>query len=434
MSSTTEPTPHRAPPLARVFGAAAPIVAGVLNGHTPESALSRLDDALRPAVMDCVFATLRDFGRGDFFLSHLLAKPLKEKGLPQIRALLLLAINRLERRPDDAHITVDQAVVAVTTMSDGRYKSLINAVLRNFLRQHAALTEAAQANDCAHWRHPDWWIARVRHDHPDDWTRILDAGNTHPPMSLRANNRRITSADLAKMLDAAGIAYFPPAEAAANTPPGALTLTHALPVARLPGFAQGDCSVQDAGAQHAARLLDVREGMRVLDACAAPGGKTAHILEQHNVTLLALDADATRAQRIQTNLERLGLVAQIAVADVRGQKRWWDGRLFDRILADVPCSASGVVRRHADAKWLRRENDIAGFAKTQAQIIDALWPILAPGGKMLYATCSVFDQENSQQVAHFLARHPDAALAEPELRLLPDDRHDGFFYALLHKR
>ena len=208
---------------------------------------------------------------------------------------------------------------------------------------------------------------------------------------------------------------------------------------RLPDFFAGAVSVQDVGAQWAARLLDAADGMRVLDACAAPGGKTAHILERAAVDLLALDAEASRAARITDNLQRLGLAATVRVADCRRPAEWWDGRPFARILADVPCSASGVVRRHPDAKWLRRESDVAGFAATQAEILDALWPLLAPGGRMLYCTCSVFSRENAKQMTAFCARHADArrmpcaADGQMEFALLPDQDHDGFYYALLEK-
>ena len=218
----------------------------------------------------------------------------------------------------------------------------------------------------------------------------------------------------------------------------ALILGRPVPVSRLPGFSDGLVSVQDWGAQRAAGLLDAHSGMRVLDACAAPGGKAAQLLETAEVALTALDSDRTRALRVTETLTRLGLQADIRVGDARNARNWWDGQVFDRILADVPCSASGVVRRHPDAKWLRRESDIAGFARQQAEILESLWRTLAPGGKMLYATCSVFAEENSAQVAAFVGRHADARRlptggAATDLTLLPDDDHDGFFYALLQK-
>jgi 16S rRNA (cytosine967-C5)-methyltransferase len=402
------------------------IVAGVLQGQTPDVALTQVNANLRASVMEAVFATLRAYGRGDFFLTQLLAKPLKEPGAPYVRALLLIALQRLETEPATAHTTVDQAVSAAAHLHGGRLKALVNGVLRNFLRQQATLAAASAADEVAHWQHPSWWIDVVRADHPQHWQAILAAGNQHPPMSLRPNNRRVTSADLRNRLHSVDIACD-------DGPYGALYLPQPCPVAQLPGFAEGDCSVQDAGAQAAAVLLDVSDGMRVLDACAAPGGKAAHLLEHARIDLLALDADFMRAERIRSNLKRLGLSAKVRVADARQLSQWWDGQPFERILADVPCSASGVVRRHPDAKWLRRESDIARFAQTQAAIVDTLWQTLAPGGKMLYATCSVFARENSRQLSQFLHRHRDAALVDPVLDLLPDDHHDGFFYALLAK-
>jgi 16S rRNA (cytosine967-C5)-methyltransferase len=371
---------------------------------------------------------LRDFGRGDFFLGQLLATPLKEA---TVRGLLLAALVRLEARPEEAHTTVDQAVEAAARLAGGRFKSLVNGVLRSFLRRADSLIAEANEDEHARWRHPEWWIARLKHDHPQQWQAILAAGNSRPPMTLRVNPRRPASADFPKQLEAAGI----PIRTLGD---GALLLAKPVAVDRIPGFADGSCSVQDAGAQRAALLLDCQNGMRVLDACAAPGGKTAHLLEIHDLDLLALDSDANRATRIDETLGRLGLQANVVSEDCRDLKKWWDGTPFDRILADVPCSASGVVRRHPDAKWLRRAGDIAGLARQQAEIIDALWQTLAPGGKMLYATCSVFADENARQVEKFVGRHADARRlptggAEPELQLLPNAEHDGFYYALIEK-
>jgi 16S rRNA (cytosine967-C5)-methyltransferase len=267
---------------------------------------------------------------------------------------------------------------------------------------------------------------------------MLAQSNRHPPMCLRVNLRKAALIDFAERLRAAGIATTPLSATA-------LMLERPVPVGQIPGFAQGEASVQDAGAQFAAPLLDVHPGMRVLDACAAPGGKTGHILELADCALVAVESDPVRARSIGQNLARLGLAtaAEIKTADCLEPQSWWDGRPFDRILLDAPCSASGVARRHPDIKWLRRAKDISGFAATQRRMLDALWPLLAPGGKMLYVTCSVFPEENGAQIEAFLARHPDARCgvlsAEPPLtmppngQLLPDDQHDGFFYARLEK-
>ena len=403
------------PPLSRVLAAASEGLAAVLAGRTPDAWLAKLDTAIRPAALDLSFTALRDHGRGDFLLSQLLQKPLDD--VPT-HALLLVALARLERRPEEAHTLVDQAVTA----AGKRFKGLVNAVLRNFLRQRERLLAAAEADDVARWRHPHWWLDALRTAHPEQWQAIAAAGNMHPPMCLRLNRRRPATADFSGQ----------------RLGEAAILLDKPLPVERIPGFKEGQVSVQDWGAQHAARLLDVQDGLRVLDACAAPGGKTSHLLELADLDLTALDLDATRARRITENLDRLGLAATVKVGDASQPATWWNGQSFDRILADLPCSASGVVRRHPDIKWLRRPADVAGFAQAQARILDALWPLLAPGGKMLYATCSIFPAENGEQVRAFVARYPDALRLPTggdaqELQLLPAATHDGFYYALLEK-
>ncbi|MCX7148906.1 MAG: 16S rRNA (cytosine(967)-C(5))-methyltransferase RsmB [Rhodocyclales bacterium] len=421
------------PPLAEALHAAAGLIATVLAGRNFDVALARaaLPGPLRAATMDLAYSTLRAFGRGDFLLGLLLERPVKD---PAARGLLLAALARLEARPDEAHTTVDQAVTAAARLARGQFKGLVNGVLRNFLRRREELLALAAADPVARWQHPAWWIERLQQDHPAHWESILAAGNSHPPLCLRVNRRRTTGADYLPQLHAAGIA-------ARALDDSAILIEKPLPVERIPGFGAGLCSVQDWGAQAAAGRLDAQDGMRVLDACAAPGGKAAHLLETAQVDLTALDADAPRAARITDNLRRLGLAATVKVADARDVEAWWDGRPYDRILADVPCSASGVVRRHPDAKWLRRESDIAGFATTQKAIVDVLWRTLAPGGKMLYVTCSLFGEENARQLEAFTGRHADArylpapgtTTSDAQLQHLPDAEHDGFYYALLQK-
>ncbi|MDP1957204.1 MAG: 16S rRNA (cytosine(967)-C(5))-methyltransferase RsmB, partial [Rhodocyclaceae bacterium] len=299
------------PPLSAALSAAAQAVAGVIAGRTPETVLAGIDTAVRPAALDLAFTTLRDFGRGDFLLGKLLEKPLQDN---PTRALLLVALARLERRPDAAHTLVDQAVTA----TDKRFKGLTNAVLRNFLRQRDSLLAAADADAVAHWRHPHWWLEKLRDAYPDTGQAIAAEGNTHPPLCLRINRRRASSADFCRELAAAGIV----AQALDDT---AILLDKPLPVERIPGFREGRVSVQDWGAQRAADLLDAADGMRVLDACAAPGGKTAHILERAAVRLFALELDPERAARIAQNLQRLGLFATQVVGDARQPADWWDG-------------------------------------------------------------------------------------------------------------
>lgn len=445
------PTPLASPPhppqpplpvdsLALALLRAAGVITQVLAGRNLDGALAQcwqthaaILPAQRGAVQDLAYGALRQFGRGDFLLNRLLRSPLDDQGdKPLLRALLLAALYRLEARPEEVHTTVDQAVEAVAHIGRGQFRSLANALLRNYLRQQESLLAAAAADESARWQHPHWWIDLLRRTYPAQWQDILTAGNGHPPMVLRVNRHRGSSTDYGHLLAEAGIAARPLAG-------DAWLLARPVGVERLPGFFEGRVSVQDHGAQQAARLLDVQDGQRVLDACAAPGGKTTHLLEQATLELLALDAEPARAARIEENLHRLGLTAQVQAADCRAIADWWDGRPFDRILADVPCSASGVVRRHPDIKWLRRAQDIPGFARTQREILDALWRVLAPGGKMLYCTCSLFTLENAAQMDAFLHRHADARLLPggtddtPFLQLTPQAEHDGFFYALLQK-
>lgn len=435
------PTPaHPAPPtrlpedsLGYALLTSAELIAEAVGGTTLTDALARLWAArpatpagVRGAILDLTYGTLRDYGRQDFILGKLLQKPLPEP----VQSLLRVALHRLAVRPDTAHTVVDQAVSAAANLIGGKFKGVANGVLRNALRQAGELAQAADADMVAEHRHPPWWIRRLKNQYPQKWRAILAAGNTHPPMALRVNPLRASDDEVLADFAAAGITVK-------RLAPGALLLEQPVSVTRLPGFAEGCLSVQDAGAQHAARHLDLDDGQRVLDACAAPGGKSAHILETADVTLTALDTDPLRARRITDNLARLGLAAEVKTSDCRKLDAWWDGRPFDRILADVPCSASGVVRRNPDIKWLRRSDDIPRFAAQQAEILEALWQTLAPGGKMLYATCSVFAEENGDQIAAFAARHPDCRrlpiAGQLDCQYLPCAEHDGFFYALLEK-
>lgn len=383
-------------------------------------------DAVRPGVRAHAWATLRDYGRGDLILNALLRKPPPV----DVHALLLVALHRLEERPEQDYVVIDQAVEAVASFAPA-FKALANGVLRNSRRQAAALAEALELDPVSRHRHPQWWIDRLRLSCPDGWEDVLAAGNRPPPMTLRVNRRRATLAQAEQALLARGLG-------ARRLPNDALLLEKPVAVASLPGFAEGFVSVQDAGAQWAARWLDLADGQRVLDACAAPGGKAAHILETADVELLALELDAQRLQRVGDNFARLGLCGDVRQADASALDSWWDGRPFDRILADVPCSASGVVRRHPDIKWLRRSADIAAFARQQRAIVEGLWHTLAAGGKMLYVTCSLFQEENRAQINALCAAHPDMERVPleggPDRQLLPTAEHDGFYYAMLRKR
>ncbi len=418
---------------------AATAVARVLGGASLTATLEALRAAepaltthARAASQDAAYGTLRLLGR----LRALLAPLLRETPTdPRVAALLWVAVYQLEHTRAAPHAVVNAAASVAGRWTRGHGTAFVNAVLRNFLRQREKLA-AELTGDEARYSYPRWWIERVREEYPALWSEILDTGNTHPPFTLRANRRRTTRERLLAALAEAGVGAEPVLE-------DGVLCARALPVAALPGFAEGCVSVQDAGAQWAAPLLGAGDGMRVLDACAAPGGKTSHILERAAVELTALDRDSARLARVAANLDRLGLSAHLMAADAGDPAAWWDGVPYDRVLADVPCTASGIVRRHPDAKWLRRPEDIATLGKEQARLIDALWQVLARGGKLLYVTCSIFARENESQVAGFLSRHADARrlplpalpllAAAPAGQLLPGARHDGFFYALLEK-
>lgn len=390
------------------------------------AALWRQEPALtgpqRAAIMDICYGSLRHYGWLRGALDSLLSKPLAD---PFIDRLLIISLYQLLYSQTAAYAVVDHAVHVATAHDDGRLKALVNAILRNFQRRRAELTATLKRESVAFWNHPDWWIGVVQQTWPRDWKQILTVANQHPPMTLRVNVRRTTPEAYLATLTAADM------PATLHTS-GAITLTKPVPVDKLPGFTEGMVSVQDAGAQLAASWLEVKDGMRVLDACAAPGGKTGHLLEIADLDLTAVDVDTARLARVSSNLARLGLSAQTVAGDAARPATWWDGKPFDRVLADVPCSASGVVRRHPDIKWTRRPTDAQTFARQQIGFLDALWALVVPGGKMLYATCSIFPAENRRQIDNFLTRHVNASL-ERDIQLLPSEEHDGFYYALLCK-
>ena len=427
---------------------ASQVVCEVLGGRNLNQVLSAALQAVpeltaqqRGALQDLSYGTLRFYGQLLRVLEQLLHQPLTDE---RVRCLLLVALYQLQYSKAVPYAVVDHAV-RVAQKINVRTSGLVNAVLRNFLRQRVALLKIANSTDQGRYAYPQWWIDQVRAQYGDQAEAILLAGNQHPPMTLRVNRQRGTVADYLALLAQHDIA-------AQLIAPDAVRLQHALPVDKVPGFLDGRVSVQDAGAQYAALLLDVHDGMRVLDACAAPGSKTTHLLELAQVEMFALDKDPQRLQRVRENLQRLQLPANLLSGDAAQPDDWWDGKPFQRILADVPCSASGVVRRHPDIKWLRRPSDIAGFAQQQLAILNALWRLLDRGGKLLYATCSIFAQENQQVIAEFLQQHKDARVSEDwglrtedgvgqahpvfnfdQGQLLPNEQHDGFFYALLSK-
>ena len=414
--------------LAPALADAARVVSRVAAGRSLADELDGTAHATsRAALLDLTHGTLRRYGR-----VQAIVRELSHRGNAdaQLQALLWCALYALESGRYAPYTVVDQAVRACGLLEKWNAKGFVNALLRAALREQASLEARIAADAEAHHQHPAWWIEAVRRAYPDAWQATLAAGNSHPPMCLRVNRRRTSVETYQARLAEAGIAARPLGAQA-------LLLERPVAVGALPGFESGDVSVQDAGAQRAALCLDLRDGQRVLDACAAPGGKSAHILETAEVELTALDSDAARIPRLARNLERLSLRAQARHADCAQTGAWWDGAPFDRILADVPCSASGIARRRPDLKWLRRAQDLESFAARQATILDALWQVLRANGKLLYATCSVFPPENDGVISAFLDRHSGArSVSLPDggaAQWLPDAEHDGFYYALIEK-
>jgi 16S rRNA (cytosine967-C5)-methyltransferase len=429
-------------PLHKLLSQAADAVQGVREGRSLTELLAKVPADLRPGTQALAFTALRRLGGAQAVRAQLAPKAPP----PRVDSLLVVALALLWPDPAPAytdHTLVDQAVNAAKHRAPAS-AAFVNAVLRRFVREREALVAAAEHSPQGAFNHPAWWIEALKQDWPSQWQAILAANNRPPPMTLRVHAGRSSPAQYAERLAALGIAARVPGAPA----PQALVLDKPVPVSALPGFAEGLVSVQDAAAQLAAPLLigaGLKPGARVLDACAAPGGKTAHLLElQADLQLTALDADAQRLTRVQDNLNRLGQQATLRAADARQTAAWWDGQPFDAILLDAPCSASGIVRRHPDVRWLRRPGDIGALARIQAELLDALWPLLTPGGRLVYATCSVFRAEGQAQLDAFLQRHADAkthAVAGITGHLLPladnapqsTPSLDGFFYALLTK-
>ena len=429
--------------LALLLDHAADMVQGVQAGRSLTELLAALPAPVRPATQALAFDALRRLGGAQAVCALVASKaPPRE-----VHSLLVTALALLwppapgQRAPYPDHTLVDQAVHAARRRTPAAIP-FINAVLRRFVREREALVAAAEHDPVGAFNHPLWWIERVRHDWPAQWQALLAQANRRPPMTLRVNARRATPEAYVQRLTALG-------RAARVLEGGAVLLDEPCAVGELPGFADGEVSVQDAAAQRAAPLLlgaGLPRNARVLDACAAPGGKTAHLLELAELDLTALDADPLRLARVQQTLARLHLHAKVQAGDARHPATWWDGRPFDAILLDAPCSASGIVRRHPDIRWLRRPADVGALAKVQAALLDALWPLLAPGGRLLYATCSIFKAEGQQQIDAFLQRvAPGSARLDPaspgHLLGLPDlldnrpagaaSSADGFYYALL---
>lgn len=431
-------------PLWRQLQTTAAVVEGVCAGRSMTPVLAGVPGDLRAATQALSYEVMRAFGTADALLRQLAQRTPS----PPVRALLLTAFAlawRDQAASYDPHTLVNQAVEAAkrqrSTLVSARF---VNACLRRLFRERDALARLVASDPVATWNHPRWWVDRVRHDYPDHWRDILKSSGSHPPMTLRVNLLKTSVSGYLERLHVAGINGHP-------TGSVGVCLDRPRPVHEIPGFDEGWVSVQDEGAQRAAPLL--LDGLpgdqpRILDACAAPGGKTAHLLEcRPAARVTALEIDPQRCERIAQTLARLGLSAHVVQADAARPTTWWDGQSFDAILLDAPCTASGIVRRHPDVPWLRRERDIAQLAAVQAELLRALWPLVRRGGRLLYCTCSVFRAEGSAQIDTFLKHNSDASLLPSPGHLQPVSPansesvphnavvdHDGFFYGLLQKQ
>jgi len=433
-------------PLWQQLQAVAQALAQVRRGVSGTVALESVPSALRPGVQALLFQALRQLGRAQALRAQLASRA----PAPLPDALLCTAL-ALAWDPDNApyepHTLVNQAVEAAKkTRSLQMQANFLNACLRRFLRERDALVRATDNDVHAQWNHPEWWVKRLQKDHPDHWQDILRANNQAAPMTWRVNTARISREALQTDWANHGLSSHPVGEQG-------LVLEQAHNVRDIPGFAEGLCSVQDAAAQCASQILlnglaPEQQPLRILDACAAPGGKTAHLLEMLNdqSEVIALDIDPQRCERIAQNMQRIGRSAKVIAADAALTKTWWDGQLFDAILLDAPCTASGIVRRHPDVRWLRRETDIDKLAAIQKNLLKQLWPLVKPGGRLLYCTCSVFRAEGENQAKTFVEHNTNARLLPSLGHLRPQTRtttalltdnlqgdHDGFYYALFEK-
>ena len=434
-------SPQLQAPLWQLLQATAQVALAVHGGRSMTAAIEAVPKDIRPGVQALSFQTMRWWGR---------AVALRKAPPAQADALLCTALALSwndDMAPYPVHTLVNQAVEAARRHKDMRAQApFVNACLRRFLRERENLLATTEADWTAQWNHPEWWIKRLKADHPQDWQALLQAAQMAAPMTLRVNLQHQSVATYRLALEAAGLQAKAVAEMGVQ-------LTKAVPVSQLPGFELGHVSVQDAAAQLAAPLLlkGLKLGnqpLRLLDACAAPGGKTGHLLEcAPQAKVLALDVDPKRCERIQDNLDRLKVHAQVLAADAAKPETWWDGEAFDGILLDAPCTASGIGRRHPDVRWLRRESDVPQLAAIQAKLLDALWPLVKPGGRLLYCTCSIFKAEGESQIQTFVQHNTDAqilpspghltpsiVLSDPSLRDNQMGEHDGFYYALLEKR
>lgn len=402
------------------------------QGQSLSAALPTLQNTIsdkdRALLQELCFGTLRVLPLLEWCIQQLMAKPMTGKQRT-LHYLLIVGLYQLLYTRMPAHAVLAETVEGAVALKRPQLKGLINGVLRQFLRQQEVLLQRAATND-SRYLHPRWLLKRIQQAYPAQWEQIIGANNQKPPMWLRVNTLHHTRDAYQQLLAHAGIAAEPHAEYVK-----ALRLLAPCAVTSLPGFADGWVTVQDASAQGCVSLLDPQDDEQILDLCAAPGGKTTHLLEAApKAHVMAVDIDEHRLVRVKENLQRLRLQAEVKLGDGRTPQQWCADKQFDRILLDAPCSATGVIRRHPDIKWLRRDRDIAELAALQAEIMQAVWPYLKSGGVMVYATCSILPEENSEQISAFLQRHTDATLAEPARQNLPHlEDGDGFFYAKLFK-
>ena len=402
----------------------------------------KIEEQDRPFIQAMSYGVIRLLPRLEYIADQLISKPLKTKDYDVVLLILTGLYQLIEMRTPD-HAAVSETVKVTKGLKKHWAKNFVNAVLRSYQRQAETLTTQIKNNEVADFAHPQWWLNIIKKNWLEDkrWQQILIANNQNPPMTLRVNTSHIERENYLKLLEENKIAAT-----IAQHSPDAIYLEKPVPVNTLPLFSEGKVSIQDEAAQLAAILLNPQKGERILDACAAPGGKTIHLLERENdIDLLALDIEDKRLERVQENLDRTQLSAQLLAANAFEPDKWWDKKPFDRILLVAPCSASGVIRRHPDIKLLRRQDDIPKLVQDQAQILAALWPLLKSGGMLLYATCSVLAEENTLQIQHFLQENADAELQPIKsdwgqqqiagTQILPgEDGMDGFFYALIQKR
>lgn len=422
-----------------VRAAAANVLFQVVDkGHSLSSALPAAQQTIKPRdhalLQEICYGALRYLPRLESIANELMDKPLKGKQRV-FHHLILVGIYQLSFMRIPAHAAVGETVEGTNALKGPRLRGLINAVLRNYQRNQEELDAIAVSHNAGKYGHPSWLLKLLQESYPEQWQEIVEANNNKAPMWLRVNDQHHSRDEYLELLKNENIDNTIHSEAK-----DAVKLAAPCDVTKLPGFEKGWVSVQDAAAQLSINYLTPQDGELILDCCAAPGGKTAHILERtQGCEVVAIDCDDTRLKRVHDNLQRLNLKAKVICGDARNPQDWWQGEQFDRILLDAPCSATGVIRRHPDIKWLRRADDIAALAELQSEILDAMWQQLKPGGTLVYATCSITPQENKEQVKAFLARTSDAQLqgsdvSNPGRQILPGEEDmDGFYYAILTK-